>query len=221
MLISKLINQIKQTTPESCSALFFINKTIFTLSKVLIMFSLVLLSTRSVADDKVHLSPFLNSKVVECLVCHSKSGIKIDPLRPNILGQKKAYIVSQVKAIRDGSRQSPTMKPVVEKLSDEDIYRIADYFAKQTFIKRESEQINLAGKNVRANCVSCHGMTGKTVNESWPNLAGQNKEYLYKQLLDIESGKRNSPQMSVIVKELTHQEMKDVSEYYSQIAVKP
>jgi cytochrome c553 len=60
-------------------------------------------------------------------------------------------------------------------------------------------------------------MTGKTVNETWPNLAGQNSEYLFKQLMDFSTEKRKSMIMNVIASELNEQQMKEVSKYYEQI----
>jgi hypothetical protein len=60
-------------------------------------------------------------------------------------------------------------------------------------------------------------MTGKTVNETWPNLAGQNSEYLFKQLMDFSTEKRKSMIMNVIANELTEQQMKEVSESYQQL----
>ena len=73
-------------------------------------------------------------------------------------------------------------------------------------------------KNVRAYCISCHGKHGITVNEEWPNLAGQQKDYLQKQLLAFRDGTRNGPIMQVIAKELNEAQIEAVAEYYSQLS---
>ncbi|MCP4297451.1 MAG: c-type cytochrome, partial [Proteobacteria bacterium] len=41
-------------------------------------------------------------------------------------------------------------------------------------------------------CHTCHGPKGKAAIPTYPNLAGQNKQYIINQVLDIKNGKRNS-----------------------------
>jgi cytochrome c553 len=47
---------------------------------------------------------------------------------PNLAGQDKQYLATQLKAYRDGTRQSAMMYPMAFDLTDEDIDDIADYF---------------------------------------------------------------------------------------------
>jgi len=53
---------------------------------------------------------------------------------PRLGGQNEAYIVSALKAYRDGERIHPTMQAQAGNLSDKDIADIASYFA--TFNKK-------------------------------------------------------------------------------------
>ncbi|MGI9288933.1 MAG: c-type cytochrome [Pseudomonadales bacterium] len=153
-----------------------------------------------------------------CATCHGAEGISTSPAWPNLAGQKSAYLFAQIKAIREGARNEPTMLPFVKDLSDEQIEALADYFSSLPGSgNQQAEILNNAGANVRARCVSCHGMQGLTVNE-WPNLAGQKKEYLQKQLHAFRDGSRTAPLMNVIANELSEQQIKDVAEYYSQLA---
>jgi len=48
---------------------------------------------------------------------------------PNLAGQKAGYLVLQMKAFRDGTRNNPMMSPMAAGLSDDDIANIAAYFA--------------------------------------------------------------------------------------------
>ena len=41
-------------------------------------------------------------------------------------------------------------------------------------------------------CMACHGRNGAKAIRDYPNLAGQNEKYLVQQMLDIQSGKRQS-----------------------------
>ncbi len=155
-----------------------------------------------------------------CTVCHGAEGISGNSLWPNLAGQKKEYLATQIKAFREGYRTEPTMQVFVQHLSDAQVEALAVYFAGlSTTTPGHSaavERVNSKGANVRALCISCHGVAGLTVNQQWPNLAGQKKEYLQKQLHAFRDGTREGPLMNVIAAELTAQQIADVAEYYSQ-----
>lgn len=153
-----------------------------------------------------------------CITCHGQKGISTDKTFPNLAGQKQGYLNQEIKAFRDGKRDNPQMLPFVNSLSDDDITQLARYFSQQKNDTKASETYNKKGENVRARCISCHGMKGITVTELWPNLAGQQAKYLQKQLHAFKSGKRQSPIMQVIAQELTDKQIEAVAEYYSQQA---
>lgn len=62
-----------------------------------------------------------------CAACHGAKGISIAPIYPNLAGQKKEYLISQITAFRDGTRQNPIMQPMAKGLTDADIANIAEY----------------------------------------------------------------------------------------------
>ena len=64
-----------------------------------------------------------------CAACHGQNGIGIIPLYPNLAGQKREYLVTQLHAFRDGSRKNPIMSPMAVHLSDADIENLAAYFS--------------------------------------------------------------------------------------------
>ena len=71
-------------------------------------------------------------KKLKCRTCHGPDGRK--PLKgyPYIAGQKRAYIITQLKDIRDKARtngKSKMMYPNVRKASDQQIERLADYLS--------------------------------------------------------------------------------------------
>ena len=53
----------------------------------------------------------------------------------------------------------------------------------------------VAGKEKAAQCASCHGADGNSVNPEWPKLAGQHAGYLVKQLQYFEIGERENATM--------------------------
>ncbi|MBU2980009.1 cytochrome c [Alteromonas sp. C1M14] len=74
-----------------------------------------------------------------------------------------------------------------------------------------------AGKAKSAVCASCHGAQGISIGPLWPNLAGQKKEYLIKQLNDFKTQKRSDPMMSAMALPLSEQDMADLAAYYSSL----
>lgn len=69
------------------------------------------------------------SKAASCAGCHGAEGISSNPEWPNLAGQKDKYLVSQLKAFRDGDRKSALMSPMAKGLSDDDIANIAAYYS--------------------------------------------------------------------------------------------
>ena len=71
------------------------------------------------------------AKSVICASCHGPNGHSVNPLWPNLAGQKEQYLVKQIKAFRDGTRKDPMMAPMVAALSDDDIANLAAFYAAQ------------------------------------------------------------------------------------------
>lgn len=68
------------------------------------------------------------TKAAVCAGCHGADGIATNPAYPNLAGQNAQYLVAALKAYKDGSRNNPIMKPMIEALSDADIENIAAYY---------------------------------------------------------------------------------------------
>ncbi len=72
------------------------------------------------------------------------------------------------------------------------------------------------GKEKAIVCAACHGDEGHSPNDIWPNLAGQHKAYLIKQLHDFKKNEsRHSPVMMPFSAALTDDEMDAVALFYS------
>ena len=56
-----------------------------------------------------------------------------------------------------------------------------------------------AKKIIGGSCFLCHGAEGESASEVFPRLAGQNAEYIAKQLENFKSGKRKSSAMAPMV----------------------
>ena len=68
-------------------------------------------------------------KSAVCAACHGGAGISPTPVWPNLAGQKEQYLIAQLKAFKDGTRQNAQMSPMTTGLSDEDMANLAAYYA--------------------------------------------------------------------------------------------
>lgn len=73
-----------------------------------------------------------------------------------------------------------------------------------------------AGKTKAATCAACHGATGHSPNDMYPNLAGQHADYIVKQLKAFKDGStRTDPVMAPMAAGLSEQDMQDVAAYFA------
>lgn len=72
-----------------------------------------------------------------------------------------------------------------------------------------------AGREKAEACVACHGTDGKSVEPSYPNLAGQYESYLIKALSDYRSGARNNAIMASFAANLSNQDIEDLAAWYA------
>ena len=66
-----------------------------------------------------------------CAACHVAAGVSVSDAIPNLAGQKAAYVESQLKALKDGSRKNPIMNAMAGQLNNDDIANVAAFFASQ------------------------------------------------------------------------------------------
>ena len=78
-----------------------------------------------------------------------------------------------------------------------------------------------AGKEKAAQCASCHGADGNSINPEWPKLAGQHAGYLVKQLQYFEAGERENATMKPMASVLDARGREDVAAFYATQEVSP
>ena len=72
-----------------------------------------------------------------------------------------------------------------------------------------------AGQAKAGICAACHGPTGQSPNDLWPNLAGQKPGYLVKQIKAFRDGARTDPMMSPMAKPLTDADIENLAAFFS------
>ncbi len=66
-------------------------------------------------------------------------------------------------------------------------------------------------------CAGCHGPNGVSMNPLWPNLAGQQDQYLIKSMQDYRNGVRNDPIMAPLAQTLTDEAIADLAAYFTSL----
>ena len=72
-----------------------------------------------------------------------------------------------------------------------------------------------AGKAKAEACKACHGDAGMSVSPEFPNLAGQNVDYLVAVLGHYKNGRRKNPIMAGQVANLSTRDINDLAAYYA------
>jgi cytochrome c553 len=83
--------------------------------------------------------------------------------------------------------------------------------------RRESpEAIGRGGSLAIQQCTMCHGAQGVSAADA-PNLAGQYREVMVKQLLDYKNGDRASTIMQALALKLSAEDINDLAAYYASL----
>ncbi len=159
---------------------------------VLIVISTILWPIAGIAKDPEGDPARGAAKAGACMTCHGPNGVSKYLKIPTLAGQRRGYLVRQLKAFRNTAlkkemplefRRHPSMSNQVLGLNITDIVDLAAFFASQdcrpSNTARPKEIPEAAHR-----CQACHGDVGGTGRYSLiPKLFGQNRYYLQNQLL--------------------------------------
>lgn len=70
-------------------------------------------------------------KAQNCAACHGVDGISVVEAFPSLAGQKKIYLIKQLKDFRVGLRKDTQMTYWAQKLTDADIGDLAEFYSQQ------------------------------------------------------------------------------------------
>lgn len=179
-----------------------------------------------------------------CFECHGPQGISKIPSRPTIAGQKRNYIAQQLTAFlkaakfRDQNfkampatpaRQAPMMEHVVQNLDTATIVKVASAVSVLACRKDDAKlKTPPPPPTIAKSCAACHGVDGIGIQINTPNLAGQQRAYLRRELLLIREAAwgvkakdsataRAHPIMERQVARLKIQDVDALAEYYSAL----
>jgi len=154
------------------------------------------------------------ARALTCNACHGADGNSGSPMWPNLAGQNAPYILEQLTAFKDGSRQDPLMSGQAMMLTEEDMANLAVYFeslpaaaqsvADEKLLDR-GEALYRGGnkKEEAAACLACHGPTGRgNPAAKYPALKGQHAAYTTKQLNDYANSSRTTDGKTRIMRDI-------------------
>ena len=170
------------------------------------------------------------ARALTCNACHGADGNSGSPMWPNLAGQNAPYILAQLTAFKDGSRQDPLMSGQAMMLTEEDMANLAVYFeslpaaaqsvADEKLLDR-GEALYRGGnkKEEAAACLACHGPTGRgNPAAKYPALKGQHAAYTTKQLNDYANSSRTTDGKTRIMRDIAaNLDEKDIAALSSYI----
>lgn len=153
-----------------------------------------------------------------CAGCHGEGGVSKIPGMPSLVGLDPKYLVTAIKAYKDGQRKDLMMKSLVASLSDADINHLALYYALEKVARAQTPSPGDQAKGkaaAAAACAGCHGDTGVSASAANPSLAGQDTEYLVAAMRSYRDGARKDETMKGLVASLDDNAIKDLAAFYA------
>lgn len=157
-----------------------------------------------------------------CFVCHGERGASDKPEFPILAGQNFYYLYVQMKDFKAGRREGQEMQAMLAEISRDEMKAMAKYFSEQSWpsigyrgdadIVGKGEVAAAAGQ-----CVQCH-RGGYEGNSGTPRLAGQQRRYLEKTMLDFKSKARaNSPAKSSLMRSYGAEDLAAMAEFLADM----
>jgi cytochrome c553 len=174
-------------------------------------FSFAVIAVPAQAADDIEV------KVQVCAACHGQNGVPVDPKSiPIIWGQQLSYLVKQLHDYRSGDRENPIMSPIAKSIAQEDLRKIAAYFATKGWpVQRGSAAAS--PPNGIAQCQPCHQPNFEGGPPA-PRLAGLSYEYLVAAMRSFAVEERiNNGDMPKFMQALTDSERDAMARYLSTL----
>ncbi|SEW40342.1 Cytochrome c553 [Cognatiyoonia koreensis] len=151
----------------------------------------------------------------QCRTCHGLDGYAQIPIAPHIGGESETYLVGQLRAFRDGTREHEMMTVVTRGMADQDIADVAAWYSQHEAIATLSADPADAPEA----CIGCHGTDGIALVDGVPNLAGETNIYIATQLKAYREGKRVHEIMSSVSADLADDDIRRLADWFAAIAL--
>jgi cytochrome c553 len=188
---------------------------------------------RMVAMQKVFVGNAAAGKSVSasCAGCHGATGVSVSSNIPNLAGQHAGYLASSLRGFKSKVRDNDMMSAIAAGMTEADMENVAAYYAQNSCKVTGGDRAKVAAgkaKVATAGCAACHnegglrgnGKAGVSGSQAWPNLAGQNTEYLSNTLKAFQDGTRYHAVMTSVAKTLNASDIDNLAAYYASVECK-
>lgn len=152
-----------------------------------------------------------------CAGCHGAQGNSGSADFPNLAGQQTAYLIAQLKAFKEGRRKNSIMNAQAAGLSQADMEQLAAFFNSQkTQTAGGDPALSKQGSTLVSQCMGCHGEALKG-NHHIPRLAGQQPDYLVRQLSAFKKGDRKGGPMAAVAAQFSEAEIQAIAAYLGSL----
>ena len=163
------------------------------------------------------------AKSQACAACHGADGNSQVGQFPNLAGQTWRYIYVQLKDYKEGRRTDPVMTAMAASLSRQDMIDLGNFYAAQpskpsTFKADETKiKLGLAKANETL-CSMCH-LGGFSGQNEIPRVAGQQYDYIVKQMLDFKARRRTNDagNMTSVAQTLSETDIENLAHYITSL----
>ena len=162
-------------------------------------------------------------KAEVCVECHGPKGNSTQGKYPILAGQTPRYLYLQLKDFKEGRRSDPDMTPKAKDLSREDMFDLAAYFSaqKQVATAFKPDPARVAKGKAKADetlCTMCH-LGGFLGQNEIPRVAGQQYDYVVKQLRDFKARHRTNDagNMVSVAQTLNDDDIENLAHYLASL----
>jgi cytochrome c553 len=165
-----------------------------------------------------------DEKLATCLACHGEKGISETSEVPSLAGMPADFTLIQLFLFRQGTRKVEIMNDLAKDMSDDDLRKFSDYFAKLTPPTASGDAADPAiavraqAAIAKNHCGSCHNpdFSGR---DQMPRLAAQREDYLLKALRDYKTAQRPGydATMDEVIRPVTEADIVDLSHYLARM----
>ena len=172
----------------------------------------------ALAIPPVQAADEIEAKAQPCAACHGDKGVPTDPKTiPVIWGQELSYLMKQLRDFRNGERNSAVMSPIAKGLAEDDLRKMAGYFAAKTWPARPAPAKQPSPPKGIAQCQACHQPNFEGGMPA-PRLAGLSREYLVASMRAFAKEERtNNLDMPKFMRALPERERNAIARYISAL----
>jgi cytochrome c553 len=171
------------------------------------------------------LAQVLPQRQALCAACHGADGNSQIKGIPSLAGQPKLFLENSLILMREGMRDVPAMKGMLDGVTDAEVIELAKFYSALPLAKAPTDkQADLFSKGQELakgmRCGICH-LPNYIGREQMPRLAGQREDYLTHSLLQFKNNQAvgRDPNMAAAVYGVSDADLRALSYYLARLSI--